>query len=440
MCGITRINTLILVGPGIALGRSGGGSVNGVTLSRIETGVSWISDSIPIPNRVPYMKSSHLRPLLLLMGTAFLAACGQSSDQDPAAGPQMPPPEVTVVQAHAEQVPLTRELVGRLAATRIAEVRARVAGIILERSYTEGTDVKAGDTLFQIDPAPLQAELHAQEATLAKAKADAANAAATAKRYRELAAKKLLSTQDLDTALANARTAAAAVKEALAKVEKARLDLGYATVTAPISGRVGRALVTEGALVGQGEATQLTTIEQIDSVYVNFSLSVSELEQLGAAGANMEGLSDSSRQLPVTVILPDGKDYPHTGTLDFSDSAADPGTGTVSLRAVVPNPEHRLLPGMFVNLRLTLGHLEQAFLLPQATLTRDTQGASVLVVNDAGTVEMRRVVTHGTTRNAWIVTGSLKEGDQVILEGLQKVRPGGSAKAVLPPPAGTPEG
>ncbi len=386
------------------------------------------------------MKSPHLHPLLLFIGTAFIAACGQSPDQNAAGAPKMPPPEVTVIQAHAEKVPLTRELVGRLAATRIAEVRARVAGIILERSYTEGTDVKAGDKLFQIDPAPLEAELHAQEAALAKAKADAANAAATAKRYRELAAKKLLSTQDLDTALANTRTAAAAVKEALAKVEKARLDLGYATVTAPISGRVGRALVTEGALVGQGEATQLTTIEQIDSVYVNFSLSVSELEQLGAAGARMEGLSDNSKQLPVTVILPDGKDYPHTGTLDFSDSAADPGTGTVSLRAVVPNPDHRLLPGMFVNLRLTLGHLEQAFLLPQATLIRDTQGASVLVVNDAGTVEMRRVVTHGTTPNAWIVTGSLKEGDQVILEGLQKVQPGGSAKAVLPPPAGTPEG
>lgn len=378
------------------------------------------------------MKSTYFRFLPFCAGAVFLASCGQSSQQNPAAPPQMPPPEVTVIKVHAQSVPLNRELVGRLAATRIAEVRARVAGIILERSYTEGTDVKAGETLFRIDPAPLRAELHAQEATLAKAKADAANAASTAKRYRELATKHLLSTQDLDTALANERTAAAAVKEAQAKVEKARLDLGYATVTAPIAGRVGRALVTEGALVGQGEATQLTTIEQIDPIYVNFSLSVSELEQLNAAGARMEGLSGTGQPLPVAVILPDGSDYPNSGTLDFSDSAADPGTGTVSLRAVVPNPEHRLLPGMFVNLRLTLGHLEQAFLLPQATLMRDSQGASVLVVTDAGKVEPRPVVTHGTSENNWIVTGSLAEGDQVILEGLQKVQPGGDAKAVLP--------
>jgi membrane fusion protein (multidrug efflux system) len=377
------------------------------------------------------MKSIYFRFLPFCTGAMLLASCGQSSQQGPTA-PQMPPPEVTVITAHAESVPLTREPVGRLAATRVAEVRARVAGIILERSYTEGTDVKAGETLFRIDPAPLRAELHAQEATLAKAKADSANAASTAKRYRELAAKHLLSTQDLDTALANERTAAAAVKEAQANVEKARLDLGYATVTAPIAGRVGRALVTEGALVGQGEATQLTTIEQIDPVYVNFSLSVSELEQLGAAGARMDGFSGSKQPLPVSVILPDGSEYSHSGTLDFSDSAADPGTGTVSLRAVVPNPEHRLLPGMFVNLRLTIGHLEQAFLLPQATLTRDAQGASVLVVTENGKVEPRPVVIHGTSENNWIVTGSLNEGDQVILEGLQKVRPGGDAKAVLP--------
>ncbi len=377
------------------------------------------------------MKLLHFRFLLICTPFVFIAACGESSQPNTAAQAQRPPPEVTVIKAHAESVPLTRELVGRLASTRIAEVRARVAGIILERSYKEGTDVKAGQTLFQIDPAPLSAELHVQEATLAKARADAANAASIAKRYRELAAKKLLSTQERDTALANERTTAAAVKQAKANVEKARLDLGYATVTAPIAGRVGRALVTEGALVGQGEATKLTTIEQMDPAYVNFSLSVSELQQLRAEGAKMDGLSGRGKQLPVTVILSNGSDYPHTGTLDFSDSVADPGTGTISLRALVPNPEHQLLPGMFVNLRLTLGTLEHAFLLPQATLLRDAHSASVLVVNGEGKVESRKVVTHGTTQDAWIVTGSLKEGDLVILEGLQKVRPGGEAKAVL---------
>jgi membrane fusion protein (multidrug efflux system) len=262
--------------------------------------------------------------------------------------------------------------------------------------------------------------LHAEQASLAKAQADATNAALTAKRYRELSAKKLLSTQDRDAALAAERTTAAAVKEAQANVEKARLDLSYATVTAPIAGRAGRALVTEGALVGQDEATQLTTVEQIDPIYVNFSLSVAELQQLPAMG----------KDIPVQISLPDGTPYAEQGTLDYSDSAVDPGTGAVSLRAVVPNPERRLLPGMFVNLRLTVGRLDDALLLPQATLSRDAVGAYVLVVDDTGKVVQRRVTTHGMTRSDWIVTGPLAEGDQVILEGLQKVKPGGTAKAV----------
>ncbi len=383
------------------------------------------------------MKPSYLRLLLPLIVVMFITACGDSSQQD--GGQEMRLPEVTVIMAHAESVPLTRELVGRLASIRVAEVRARVAGIILERTYREGTDVTAGQALFQIDPAPLRAELHLQEAALAKAKATAANATLIANRYRELATKRLLSTQERDTALAEERTAAAAVQQAQASVEKAQLDLGYATVTAPISGRAGRALVTEGALVGQGEATQLTTIEQIDPVYVNFSLSVSELQQLRAEGANIDDLSGSGKKLPVTVILSDGREYPHTGSIDFSDSVADPGTGTISLRAVVPNPEHHLLPGMFVNLRVTVGYLEQAFLLPQATVARDDKGASVLVVNNEGKVELRKIETHGMTQDSWIITGELEDGDQVILEGLQKVKPGGGAKAV-PSTAETPKG
>jgi len=357
----------------------------------------------------------------------FLVSCDKAA---PKRVPSSSIPEVGVVQVQTKSMPLTHELVGRLAATRTAEVRARVAGILLKRTYSEGTDVTAGQTLFQIDPAPLQAQLHAQEATLAKAQADAANAALTAKRYRELAAKNLLSSQDLDSALANERTTAAAVRVAEANLEKARLDLSYATVTAPIDGRAGRAMVTEGALVGQDEATQLTTIEQIDPIYVNFSLSVAQLQELRSAGAQMENLAGNSRHTPVEVILTDGTAYAQGGSLDFSDSAVDPTTGTVSLRAVLPNSDRLLLPGMFVNLRLTLGRLDHALLLPQATLGRDTQGAYVLVVNSEGKVEQRRVVTHGMTTSHWIVTGALKAGDQVILEGLQKVKPGGQAKAV----------
>jgi membrane fusion protein (multidrug efflux system) len=381
------------------------------------------------------MKLISSRLALLGALTVVLAACGKSG---PPANMQRPPPEVGVVTVHAESVPLTRVLVGRLAATRVGQVRARVAGVILKRVYTEGTDVKQGEVLFQIDPASLQAALHAEEAALAKAKADATNAALISKRYRDLAAKHLISSQDLDTASANERTTAAAVMQAQANVEKAQLDLGYATVTAPIAGRAGRALVTEGALVGQGEATELTTVEQIDPIYVNFSQSVTELQQLqqvASASQGAGGTPDPSGN-KVEVMLADGTPYPHTGTLDFSDLAVDPGTGTVSLRALVPNPERRLLPGMFVKLRLTMGHLDHAFLLPQASVLRDQGGAYVLVVDASSKVAQQRVQTHGMTRSDWIVSGTLADGAQVIVDGLQKVRPGAMAKAV-PATSGT---
>jgi len=371
------------------------------------------------------MTLTPIRACLLGAGAALLVSCDQAASQG--AADAAPPPEVSVVPAHAQSVPLTRELVGRLAATRLAEVRARVAGIVLKRVYTEGTDVTAGQALFQIDPAPLKTALHAEQAARARARADAANAVLTAKRYRELAAKKLLSSQDLDTALAAERTTAAAVKEAQANVEKAELDLSYATVTAPIAGRAGRALVTEGALVGQGEPTRLTTVEQIDPIYVNFSQSVSELQQLRSGG----GHRALAKSTTVELSMPDGTTYPQPGRVDFSDLAVDPSTGAVSLRAVVPNPDHQLLPGMFVSLRLTLGRIEKGFLLPQASLSRDAEGAYVLVVNGSGKVDQRRVKVEGMTRSDWILTGPLADGDQVIVEGLQKVHPGATAKAVL---------
>ncbi len=364
------------------------------------------------------MKQHALSPLLL-GASLLLAACNQATSQNP---PAPPPPEVAVIEVHPRAVPLTRELVGRLAPTRVAQVRARVAGIILKRVYTEGTDVAQGEILYQIDPAPLEAALHAQEAALARARADATNAAATAKRYRELAQKQLISTQDLDNALASERSTAAAVKQAQADVESARLDLGYATVTAPIAGRAGRALVTEGALVGQGEATQLTTIEQIDPVYVNFSLSVADMREL-------RNTATAQQAARVEIKLPDGTPYPQAGILDFSDLAVDPGTGAMSLRAVLPNADHVLLPGMFVNLRLTTGVIENAFVLPQSAVVRDTEGAYALTVGTDGKVVQRRLQTHGMTRTGWIVTGELGNGDQVIVEGVQKAQPGSTVKA-----------
>ncbi len=377
------------------------------------------------------MKSTFLFRLAVSATVAlWLLGCDQlPGGAKPAAGPPpMPTPEVSVITAKSQTAPLTRELVGRLAATRIAQVRARVAGIVLERVYTEGTDVSAGAILFKIDPAQLQAKLRAEEAALARAEADATNAALTARRYNELREKKTISQQDVDTALATERTTAAAVMQARANLESARLDLSYATVRAPIAGRAGRALVTEGALVGQDEATLMTTVEQIDPIYVNFSQSVRELTEL------QRGASHKVKA-KIEVLLPDGATYSEAGTLDFSDLAVDPGTGAVSLRTTLTNPQHALLPGMFVTLRLTTGQLPNAFVLPQAAVLRDAKGAAVLVLGADGLVAQRRLETHGMTRSEWIVTGELRDGEQVIISGLQKVKPGAPAKLAAPKPA-----
>ncbi len=376
------------------------------------------------------------RPVVVTLGMLLLSACNREGPPvSPTASP--PPPEVTVLEVKPQVVPLTREVVGRLAATRTAQVRARVPGIVLRRVYPEGSDVKAGSTLFQIDPAQLEATLHTQQAALAKAEADASNAAATARRYSELYGKHLLSRQDLDTALASQQTTAAAVKGAKANLEVATLNLSYATVTAPIGGRAGEALVREGALVGQGETTHLTTIEQIDPIYVGFSVSERELEDLrrGAGGAAQPASGK------VEVQLPDGSSYPQAGTLDFSNLAVDPNTGAVAMRAVLPNPQRQLLPGMFVKLRLTLGQASNAFVVSQAAVSRDAKGAYVLVVDPLGKVEQRRVETLTMTLRDWVIGSGLREGDRVIVSGLQKVRPGGVAKAIGPKdstPATTP--
>jgi len=371
------------------------------------------------------------RWLQLSLCVTLTAGCGRSEGPGVGTGSGAPKaiPEVTVLEVHPRSVPITRELVGRLAPTRSAQVRARVAGVLLERVYTEGTDVEPGQVLFRIDPARLQAELNAQEAALARAEADAANAALTAKRYLELRDKRTLSQQDLDTAQAAERTTAAAVKQARANLEIARLDLGYAEVTAPIAGRAGRALVTEGTLVGQGEATLLTTVERIDPIYVNFSQSPGELQDLRKAVVPGSGAdAEAGTGVQVEVLLPNGSPYAHPGNLDFSDLAVDPGTGALSLRATVPNPDKTLLPGQFVTLRLTMSQVDRAFLLPQPALARDPGGAYVLVVDEEGKVVQRRVQTQGMTPTEFILTGDLKDGDRVILSGLQKVKPGDEAR------------
>lgn len=346
------------------------------------------------------------------------------------APPAPPPPEVDVVTARATDVPVTRSYPGRLAATLTAQVRARVTGIVLKRVYKEGSDVEAGDVLFKIDPAPLQATLRAAQGQLAQAEATAHNASLQARRSKELGAKGLLSKQDVDNAVAAAAQATAAVKTARANVENARIDLGYATVEAPISGRAGRANVTQGALVSPGDTDPLTTVQVIDPIYANFSEPMAEVERLRRAEKSGGLKLVAPDQAEVQIVLPDGSIYPHTGTLDFADRAVDPNTGAVDLRAVVPNPDHVLLPGMFVNIRLRLGTLHGAFLIPQRAIQRDNEGAFVYVVGAGDKIVEKRVKLGDQHGSDWIVLGGIDAGARVVVSGIQQAQAGEKVKPV----------
>jgi membrane fusion protein (multidrug efflux system) len=371
------------------------------------------------------MSATRSRISILILVAALAAGCGKAPQQQQ----QMPPAEVGVVTAKAEAVPVMRDLVGRLSATRTADVRARIAGVLQKRVYTEGTDVKEGQLLFQIDPAPLHAALNAQEANLAAAQATWTNNSAAAERARKVADKGLLSQTDMDNAFAGERTSAAAVKQQQANVEMARINLGYASVTAPISGRAGKQQVTEGALVGQGDATLLTTVEQIDPIYVNFSQAVGELDLLKRAVASGAVELAEAGKAKIELLRPDGSSYGVNGMLDFSDAAVDAATGAVNLRGNVPNPERSLLPGMFVNVRVTVGELKHAYLVPQEAVQRDAQGAYVFVVGADAKVAQKRIDTYTLQGGNWIVIGGLADGDQVVVSGVQKVHPGAPAKA-----------
>jgi membrane fusion protein (multidrug efflux system) len=379
-----------------------------------------------------------LHSALTCVGLATLAlfatGCGKSAQQAP---PSMPPPEVGVVAVQPQSLPLERSLVGRLSAYRSADVRARVAGVVQERVYSEGSDVKQGDILFRIDPAPLQAALNAAQASLAQAQATYTNNHVAAERARELAPKGFVSKADRDNAEAAERSASAAVKQAKANVESARISLGYATVRAPISGRAGKQAITEGALVGQGEATLLTTIDQIDQLYVNFTISVADMERMRQAKASGHATLSAADQTEVRLTLSDGSAYSHSGMLNFSDAAVDPATGAVRLRAQVPNPDHTLLPGLYVSIIATLGEQTGVFSVPQTAVQRDANGAYVLVVGADGKVVQKTVTTDAAQDGSWIVSDGLTPGDQVIVSGLQRARAGEPAKATPWQPAAT---
>jgi membrane fusion protein, multidrug efflux system len=363
-----------------------------------------------------------IRTLAVAGAILLLSACGKGDEAAPGAGGAMPPPEVGVIVAKKSNVPLRQEMVGRLAPFRSADVRARVPGVVQKRVYEEGSDVRKGEVLFLIDPAPLRAALGQAQASLAQAQASYANAKANADRARQLLPQKFISKSDYDNALATERSSAASIQAARAAVDAAQINLGYATVRAPIDGRAGKQQVTEGALVGQGTATLLTTVDQIDPLYVNFSMSVSELAQA-------RGLQSSGQAPQVQVQLPDGTVYGHAGELDFSGDIVDPETGSVSLRARLPNPDKQLLPGTFVSFGITLGQVPDAFLIPQVAVQRDAKGAYVLVVGQDGKVVRKDVKAERAQGSDWIVTDGLAGGEQVIVSGVQRAQPGQPAKA-----------
>jgi membrane fusion protein (multidrug efflux system) len=366
----------------------------------------------------------------LLRGAASLALALVLGSCSHSAPPAQTPPEVGVVTAKPTNVPVTRDYPGRLAATLTAQVRARVTGIVLQRVYKEGTDVKAGDVLFKIDPAPLQASLRQAQGQLAQAQATARNADLNATRSKELGAKGVLAKQDVDNAIASAAEADAAMKTAQANIENARINLGYATVTAPISGRAGRANVTQGALVSPTDANPLTTVQVIDPIYANFSEPMAEVERLRTAEKAGELKLVAPNKVEVQIVLPNGSVYANQGTLDFTDLAVDPTTGAVDLRAVVPNPSHSLLPGMFVHVRLTLGSLHGAFLLPQSTIQRDNDGAYVYVVGADDKIVEKRVNLGDQHGADWIVQGGIDAGARIVASGVQKAQPGETVKPV----------
>jgi len=361
---------------------------------------------------------------LALAGAAWLAACSPA----PHAGAP-PPPDVNVVQVHPEAVPLTRDLVGRLSSVRTADVRARVPGILLKRLYREGSEVRAGQPLFQIDPKPLQAALDAALAALAQAEATSTNAHVAAQRNRDLIPSGLVSRSDVDSTNATERSSAAQVEQAEANVESARINLGYATVTAPIAGRSGQQRVTEGALVGQSEATLLTTIDQIDQLYVNFDRPADEILRLRGEAAHGDVTLFDHDRARLQIVLPDGSAYKSEGTVDFGDVSVDPTNAALAFRGIIANPERVLLPGMFVNVKLILGMRNHAFVVPQSAARRDGNGAYVMVVQDGKAVQ-KRIEADVADGPNWIVNGGLADGDEVIVSGVDLVRPGSPVHAI----------
>jgi membrane fusion protein (multidrug efflux system) len=377
------------------------------------------------------MISNHTRRL----GAALLVvACSKAA---PPAAP--PPPEVRVITVGTEPIANVIDLPGRLQAVRISEVRARVDGIVQRRLYTEGTDVREGQPLFEIDPRELRARASAAQAALTKAEATAANATQDVNRYKGLVAQQALSQQEYDAAVARLRTAEADVAQRRAELSAARLSLGYTTVRAPISGRAGRAMVTEGALVNAGAGTLMTVIEQIDPIYANFAQSSSDVLALRKKIASGTVQAPAARQMTARLVLEDGTQYRMPGKLNFVDMSFDEATGTGAMRAEFPNPQRTLVPGQFVRVRVDAGVQAKGLRVPQRAVTVTPTAANVLVVGAKDVVESRPVQLGALEGEYWIIQSGLEAGDRIVVDGLQKAVPGQPVKPVAgtaaPPPA-----
>lgn len=363
---------------------------------------------------------------MLLLATGALTGCNDKGDEKAA----MPTPQVNVFTVKAAPLAVTTELPGRTDAFRVAEVRPQVSGIILKRNFVEGSDIVAGNSLYQIDSATYQAAWNSAQGSLAKAKAAANIAHLTVKRYVPLLGTSYISKQEYDQAVANAQQADAEVKAAQAEVENARINLAYTKVTSPIDGRIGKSNVTEGALVTNGQASSLATVQQLDPIYVDVTQSSTDFMQLKQA-VEKGSLQKANGKTTVQLLMEDGQPYPLNGDLEFSDVTVDQTTGSITLRAVFPNPQHQLLPGMYVRAKIDEGIQPEAILVPQQGVTRNPRGdATVMVVDENNKAVVREVVAPQAIGDKWLVTKGVKPGDKIIVSGLQRVRPGVAVQIV----------
>lgn len=389
-----------------------------------------MSPSLPIPPARRFALST-ASTAAVAVACALLAACGSGEGQGSAhaATAAAPAPVVGVLTVQPRAVSLSTELSGRTAAFLLAEVRPQVAGIVKSRQFEEGGEVRAGQALYQIDAATYRASVDSAQAALAKAEANVVTAKLKAQRYDELAGIDAVSKQARDDAQATLKQAEADVAAARAALQAARINLDYTRVAAPISGRIGRSTVTPGALVTAGQTTALASIQQLDPIYVDMTQSSAELLRLQRALASGQLKRSGNGQAKVKLVLEDGSAYAAEGRLQFSEVTVDEGTGSVTLRAVFPNPKHTLLPGMYVRAVLEEGVNEQAILAPQSAVSRDAKGnATALVLGSDGKVQSRTLKAERAVGDQWLVSAGLAAGDKLIVDGLQKVRPGAQAQ------------